>query len=57
MGDRVLKALEAAHTGSVGVLPTNGSEPEPVYFDVGSGSDVPSSAEWHVYDGRFGRPS
>ncbi|MEU9148536.1 hypothetical protein [Streptomyces sp. NPDC048349] len=54
--DRVLEALGAAHTGSVGVLLADGSEPGPVYFDVGSGPDVPSSAEWHVYDGRFGRP-
>lgn len=54
--DRVLKALGAAHEGSVGVLLADGSEPGPVYFDVGSGSNVPSSIEWHVYDGRFGRP-
>ncbi|MFG2987470.1 hypothetical protein ACGFYQ_40735 [Streptomyces sp. NPDC048258] len=54
--DRVLQALGAAHEGSVGVLLADGSEPGPVYFDVGSGSDVPSSREWHAYDGRFGRP-
>ncbi|MFE3557841.1 hypothetical protein ACFXKW_23670 [Streptomyces sp. NPDC059193] len=54
--DRVLQALGAAHEGSVGVLLADGSEPGPVYFDVGSGSYVPSSREWHVYDGRFGRP-
>ncbi|MGW7328436.1 hypothetical protein ACWGIU_07455 [Streptomyces sp. NPDC054840] len=39
--DRVLKALGAAHEGSVGVLLADGSEPGPVYFDVGSGSYVP----------------
>ncbi|UUU45160.1 hypothetical protein [Streptomyces sp. NBC_00162] len=54
--DRVLQALGAAHEGSVGVLLADGSEPGPVYFDVGSGSNMPSSKEWHVYDGRFGRP-
>ncbi|MFJ8017393.1 hypothetical protein [Streptomyces sp. NPDC096339] len=54
--DRVLQVLGAAHEGSVGVLLADGSEPGPVYFDVGSGSYVPSSTEWHVYDGRFGRP-
>ncbi|MCX4546672.1 hypothetical protein [Streptomyces sp. NBC_01565] len=54
--DRVLQALGAAHEGSVGVLLADGSEPGPVYFDVGSASYVPSSTEWHVYDGRFGRP-
>lgn len=54
--DRVLKALGAAHQGAVGVLLADGSEPGPVYFDVGSGPDVPSSTEWHAYDGRRGRP-
>ncbi|MEV0989958.1 hypothetical protein [Streptomyces sp. NPDC049949] len=54
--DRVLKALGAAHQGSVGVLLADGSEPGPVYFDVGSGPDVPSSTEWHAYDGRRRRP-
>ncbi|MFE3687625.1 hypothetical protein ACFXPM_30950 [Streptomyces sp. NPDC059095] len=54
--DRVLKALGAAHEGSVGVRLADGSEPGPVYFDVGSGSHMLSSTEWHSYDGRFGRP-
>ncbi|GGY69577.1 hypothetical protein [Streptomyces xanthochromogenes] len=54
--DRVLKTLGAAHEGSVGVRLADGSEPGPVYFDVGSGSHMPSSTQWHVYDGRFGRP-
>ncbi|MFE9481318.1 hypothetical protein ACFYNM_22270 [Streptomyces spororaveus] len=56
MVDRVLKALGAAHEGSVGVLLADGVEPGPVYFDVGSGPHVPSSREWHAYDGRYGRP-
>ncbi|MGP3683270.1 hypothetical protein ACTVZO_00905 [Streptomyces sp. IBSNAI002] len=56
MVDRVLKALGAAHEGSVGVLLADGVEPGPVYFDVGSGPNVPSSREWHAYDGRHGRP-
>ncbi|MFD7098308.1 hypothetical protein ACFWA0_26155, partial [Streptomyces xanthophaeus] len=34
----------------------DGSEPEPVYFDVGSGGNVPSTTLWHAYDGRFRRP-
>ncbi|MFD8576665.1 hypothetical protein ACFV1H_15245 [Streptomyces virginiae] len=54
--DSVLKALGAAHEGSVGVLLADGSEPSPVYFDVGSGPTMPSSTEWHAYDGRHGRP-
>ncbi|WP_245240155.1 hypothetical protein [Streptomyces erythrochromogenes] len=44
-----------AHAGSVGVL-VGGGEPGPVYFDVGSGSDVPSTSHWSAYDGRHGRP-
>ncbi|MFB7258660.1 hypothetical protein [Streptomyces nojiriensis] len=43
MVDRVLKALGAAHTGSVGVLLADGTAPGPVYFDVGSGPNMPSS--------------
>ncbi|MFF9981187.1 hypothetical protein [Streptomyces erythrochromogenes] len=54
--DSALKALGAAYEGSVGVLLADGSEPGPVYFDVGSGPTMPSSAEWHAYDGRHGRP-
>ncbi|MFJ3520439.1 MULTISPECIES: hypothetical protein [unclassified Streptomyces] len=54
--DRALKVLGAAHEGSVGMLLANGSEPGPVYFDVGSGPNMPSSREWHAYDGRHGRP-
>ncbi|MFD6113774.1 hypothetical protein ACFWG0_27200 [Streptomyces yangpuensis] len=54
--DRVLKALGAAHEGTVGVLLADGNEPGPVYFDVGSGPYMPSSREWHAYDGRRGRP-
>ncbi|MFE2163900.1 hypothetical protein ACFXB3_02265 [Streptomyces sp. NPDC059447] len=54
--DRVLEALGAAHEGSVGVLLADGTEPGLVYFDVGSGAHMPSSSEWHCYDGRYGRP-
>ncbi|MER6445505.1 hypothetical protein [Streptomyces venezuelae] len=56
MADRVLKALGAAHEGSVGVLLADGTEPGPVHYDVGSGPHVPSSTQWHAYDGRYGRP-
>ncbi|MER6320084.1 hypothetical protein ABT237_41020 [Streptomyces sp. NPDC001581] len=44
-----------AHAGAVGVL-VGGSEPGPVYFDVGSGPDVPSTAHWSAYDGLHRRP-
>lgn len=43
-----------AHAGAVGVL-VGGGEPGPVYFDVGSGSDVPSTTHWSGYDGRYRR--
>ncbi|WP_329391541.1 hypothetical protein OG625_39925 (plasmid) [Streptomyces sp. NBC_01351] len=56
MADHTLRDLKAAHEGSVGVLLEDGTEPGPVYFDVGSGGEMPTSTEWHVYDGRFGRP-
>ncbi|MER6257119.1 hypothetical protein ABT224_37885 [Streptomyces sp. NPDC001584] len=44
-----------AHAGAAGVL-VGGSEPGPVYFDVGSGPDVPSSTHRSAYDGRHRRP-
>ncbi|MFD5414946.1 hypothetical protein [Streptomyces nojiriensis] len=44
-----------AHAGAAGVL-VGGSEPAPVYFDVGSGPDVPSTTHWSAYDGRARRP-
>ncbi|MFD5880107.1 hypothetical protein [Streptomyces yangpuensis] len=47
--------FEDAHTGAVGVL-VGGGEPGPAYFDVGSGSDVPSTTHWSAYDGQVGRP-
>ncbi|MET9568556.1 hypothetical protein ABZY34_05330 [Streptomyces virginiae] len=56
MVDRVLNTLKAAHEGSVGVLLADGTEPGPVYYDVGSGAHIPSTKEWHAYDGRFSRP-
>ncbi|WP_412074866.1 hypothetical protein ACLF6K_01730 [Streptomyces xanthophaeus] len=54
--DGAFRALGAAHEGSVGVLLADGTEPGPVYYDVGSGGHVPSTTKWHAYDGRFGRP-
>ncbi|WP_328966223.1 hypothetical protein [Streptomyces virginiae] len=43
------------HAGSAGVL-IGGGEPGPVYFDVGSGPNVPSTTHWTAYDGRSRRP-
>ncbi|MFD3469966.1 hypothetical protein ACFWWM_27095 [Streptomyces sp. NPDC058682] len=44
-----------AHAGAAGVL-VGGGEPGPVYFDVGSGPNVPSTTHWSAYDGRHRRP-
>ncbi|MFJ7586412.1 hypothetical protein ACIQZO_03205 [Streptomyces sp. NPDC097617] len=43
------------HAGAAGVL-IGGIEPGPVYFDVGSGPNVPSTTHWTAYDGRSRRP-
>jgi hypothetical protein len=45
-----------AHAGQVRVLVEDGSEPGPVYFDIGSGSEMHSTTHWTAYDGRYGRP-
>ncbi|MFI7179735.1 hypothetical protein [Streptomyces spororaveus] len=44
-----------AHAGAAGAL-IGGGEPGPVYFDVGSGPDIPSTRHWLAYDGRHRRP-
>ncbi|SEE24036.1 hypothetical protein [Streptomyces sp. TLI_105] len=45
------------HTGEVGVLLADGSEPGPVYFDLGSSSYFHESTDWWVYDGSLRRPT
>ncbi|MGO4634937.1 hypothetical protein AB4225_29020 [Streptomyces sp. 2RAF24] len=45
------------HVGEVGVLLADGSEPGPVYFDLGSGSHFHESTDWWVYDGSLRRPT
>ncbi|MFE5899856.1 hypothetical protein ACFQ67_20990 [Streptomyces sp. NPDC056488] len=41
----------------VGVLLADGSEPGPVFFDLGSGSNFHESTSWWDYDGDFRRPT
>ncbi|MGW9451453.1 hypothetical protein [Streptomyces sp. NPDC055632] len=41
----------------VGVLLADGSEPKPVLFDLGSGSNFHESSDWWLYDGTFRRPT
>ncbi|MFE0773194.1 hypothetical protein [Streptomyces sp. NPDC058861] len=46
-----------SHEGAVGVLLADGSEPGPVFFDLGSGSNFHESTSWWHYDGEFRRPT
>ncbi|MEU8763829.1 hypothetical protein [Streptomyces sp. NPDC048659] len=46
-----------SHEGEVGVLLADGSEPGPVYFDIGSGTYVHESTDWWVYTGELRRPT
>ncbi|MFF8513378.1 hypothetical protein ACF064_35560 [Streptomyces sp. NPDC015492] len=45
------------HEGEVGVLLADGSEPGPVYYDLGSGSYFHGSTDWWAYDGTLRRPT
>lgn len=45
-----------AHEGAVGVLVADGSEPGPVFFDLGSGGSFHESTDWWIYDGTFRAP-
>ncbi|MFC8270135.1 hypothetical protein ACFUIZ_31135 [Streptomyces cinereoruber] len=46
-----------SHEGMVGVLLADGSEPGPVFFDLGSGATFHESTSWWHYDGTFRRPT
>lgn len=46
----------AAHEGRAAAVLADGSEPAPVYFDVGSGSTVHRTGDWWVYDGTLRAP-
>jgi hypothetical protein len=50
------KESGSSHAGKAAAVLADGSEPKPVYFDVGSGSYVPKSSDWWVYDGTLGAP-
>ncbi|MEV0488333.1 hypothetical protein AB0I69_48010 [Streptomyces sp. NPDC050508] len=45
-----------SHEGIVGATLADGSEPKPVYLDVGSGSNMFQTCEWWAYNGWLGRP-
>lgn len=42
-----------SHEGAVGVLLGDGTVPDPVFFDMGSGPGGESVSQWSVYDGQF----
>ncbi|MCX3061656.1 hypothetical protein [Streptomyces beihaiensis] len=46
----------ASHRGRAAAVLADGSEPKARLFDVGSGSEIPSSSDWWVYHGRHGAP-
>lgn len=46
----------ASHEGSVGVLLTDGSEPPPAVYDIGSGANFYETTDWWVYDGTLRAP-
>ncbi|QNP68755.1 hypothetical protein IAG44_04295 [Streptomyces roseirectus] len=46
----------SSHEGRPRALLADGTEPGPVYFDIGSGAEIPKSTDWWVYDGTLGAP-
>ncbi|MGW8378307.1 hypothetical protein [Streptomyces sp. ODS28] len=46
----------AFHDGRAAAVLRDGSEPKPMCFDMGSGSDFHETDEWWVYDGTLGAP-
>ncbi|MET9252666.1 hypothetical protein [Streptomyces sp. NPDC003717] len=46
-----------SHEGPVGVLLADGSEPRPIIFDLGNGSNFYESIDWWHYNGDFRRPT
>ncbi|GAA2232827.1 hypothetical protein GCM10010360_66300 [Streptomyces nogalater] len=48
------EAFGASHQGAVGVLPADGSVPDPVFIDVTSAGGGREVSHWSVYDGSEG---
>ncbi|MFD7500263.1 hypothetical protein [Streptomyces sp. NPDC059850] len=46
----------SSHEGKPSAVLADGSEPKPVYYDVGSSGSVPSLSEWWIYDGTLRAP-
>ncbi|MFI0717384.1 hypothetical protein ACH4SK_43950 [Streptomyces inhibens] len=45
----------SSHEGMAGAVLADGSEPKPVYLDIGSSSYMHQTSQWWAYDGRRGR--
>ncbi|WP_406214142.1 hypothetical protein [Streptomyces decoyicus] len=45
----------SSHEGMAGAVLAAGSEPGPVYLDIGSGSHMHQTSQWWAYNGRLGR--
>lgn len=45
-----------SHEGIAGAVLADGSEPAPVYLDMGSGATGQATSEWWAYNGRLSRP-
>lgn len=45
-----------SHEGRAAAVLADGTEPKPMYFDVGSGSSGYRTSDWWVYDGTLGAP-
>ncbi|MET8012952.1 hypothetical protein ABZU86_13050 [Streptomyces sp. NPDC005271] len=46
----------SSHEGRAAAVLADGSEPKPMYFDTGSGSNTHKTSDWWVYDGTLGAP-
>lgn len=50
------KEFGTSHEGFVGAVLDDGSEPKPVFLDIGSGADGYQTCEWWAYTGQWGQP-
>ncbi|MCX5195501.1 hypothetical protein OOK31_16580 [Streptomyces sp. NBC_00249] len=48
--------FEGEHEGRAAAVLADGSEPKPMIYDVGSGSEFHRTSDWWVYDGTLGAP-
>ncbi|MCX4451574.1 hypothetical protein [Streptomyces sp. NBC_01789] len=46
----------ASHRGRPGAVLADGTEPKPVVFDIGSGTNMHETSDWWIYDGEGRAP-